>query len=99
MRIRIEPGFWTSRIGLAVLGSALLLFVVATSVFAYYYIQFGKLINQQLTGQVYHNTSRVFRLRATFTPARPCAPATWRPICFARGTRKAKSKAPPENSS
>ena len=60
MRIRIERGFWTSRVGLAVLGSALLLFVVATSVFAYYYIQFGKLINQQLTGQVYHNTSRVF---------------------------------------
>ncbi|HJZ52851.1 MAG TPA: PBP1A family penicillin-binding protein, partial [Candidatus Acidoferrales bacterium] len=32
----------------------------ATSVFAYYYIQFGKLINQRLTGQVYQNTSRVF---------------------------------------
>ncbi len=60
MRIRIERGFWTSRVGLAVLGSALLLLVVATSVFAYYYIQFGKLINQRLTGQVYQNTSRVF---------------------------------------
>jgi penicillin-binding protein 1B len=47
-------------VGLAVLGSALLLLVVATSVFAYYYIQFGKLINQRLTGQVYQNTSRVF---------------------------------------
>jgi penicillin-binding protein 1B len=43
-----------------VLGSALLLLVVATSVFAYYYVQFGKLINQRLTGQVYQNTSRVF---------------------------------------
>jgi penicillin-binding protein 1B len=60
LRIRIERGFWTSRVGLAVLGSALLLLVVATSVFAYYYIQFGKLINQRLTGQVYQNTSRVF---------------------------------------
>ena len=60
MRIRIERGFWTSRVGLGVLGSALLLLVVATSVFAYYYIQFGKLINQRLTGQVYQNTSRVF---------------------------------------
>ena len=60
MRIRIERGFWTSRVGLAVLGSALLLLVVATSIFAYYYIQFGKLINQRLTGQVYQNTSRVF---------------------------------------
>jgi penicillin-binding protein 1B len=60
LRIRIERGFWTSRVGLAVLGSALLLLLVATSVFAYYYIQFGKLINQRLTGQVYQNTSRVF---------------------------------------
>ena len=60
MRIRIERGFWTSRVGLAVLGSALLLLVFATSIFAYYYIQFGKLINQRLTGQVYQNTSRVF---------------------------------------
>jgi penicillin-binding protein 1B len=60
LRIRIERGFWTSRVGLAVLGSALLLLVVATSVFAYYYIQFEKLINQRLTGQVYQNSSRVF---------------------------------------
>ena len=60
MRIRIAPGFWTSRVGLAVLGSVLLVFVVATSVFAYYYVQFGKLIDQRLTGQVFQNTSRVF---------------------------------------
>ncbi len=60
MRIRIAPGFWTSRVGLAVLGSVLLAFLIATSVFAYYYIQFGKLIDQRLTGQVFQNTSRVF---------------------------------------
>ncbi len=60
MRIRIAPGFWTSRVGLAVLGTALLAFLAATSVFAYYYIQFGKLIDQRLTGQVFQNTSRVF---------------------------------------
>ena len=60
MRIRIAPGFWTSRVGLAVLGSVLLVFVAATCVFAYYYVQFGKLIDQRLTGQVFQNTSRVF---------------------------------------
>jgi penicillin-binding protein 1B len=60
LRIRIAPGFWTSRIGLAILGAALLGFLTATSVFAYYYIQFGKLIDQRLTGQVFQNTSRVF---------------------------------------
>ena len=60
MRIRIAPGFWTSRVGLAVLGTALFVFLAATSVFAYYYVQFGKLIDQRLTGQVFQNTSRVF---------------------------------------
>jgi penicillin-binding protein 1B len=45
---------------LAVLGSVLLVFLAATSVFAYYYVQFGKLIDQRLTGQVFQNTSRVF---------------------------------------
>ena len=60
MRIRIAPGFWTSRVGLAVLGTVLFAFVAATCVFAYYYIQFGKLIDQRLTGQVFQNTSRVF---------------------------------------
>jgi penicillin-binding protein 1B len=60
LRIRIAPGFWTSRTGLIVLGSVLLVLLVATSIFAYYYIQFGKLINQRLTGQIFQNTSRVF---------------------------------------
>lgn len=60
MRIRIAPGFWTSRVGLAVLGTVLFAFLAATSVFAYYYVQFGKLIDQRLTGQVFQNTSRVF---------------------------------------
>jgi penicillin-binding protein 1B len=60
LRIRIAPGFWTSRVGLAVLGTVLFAFVAATCVFAYYYIQFGKLIDQRLTGQVFQNTSRVF---------------------------------------
>jgi penicillin-binding protein 1B len=60
LRIRITPGFWTSRVGLAILGSVLLLFVIGTSVFAYYYVKFGKLIDERLTGQIYQNTSRVF---------------------------------------
>ena len=60
MRIRIAPGFWTSRTGIAVLVAALAIFIAATSVFAYYYIQFGHLIDQRLTGQIFQNTSRVY---------------------------------------
>ena len=60
MRIRIARSFWTSRFGIAVLGAVLLVLLAATSVLAYYYVQFGHLIDQRLTGQVFQNTSRVY---------------------------------------
>src|ERR1700719_2469976 len=59
-RIRIAPGFWTSRYGIAVLCTALVLLLAGTSLFAYYYVQFGRLINERLTGQIFQNTSRVY---------------------------------------
>ncbi len=60
MRIRLSRGFWSSRLGLGVLGAVLALILAATGVFAYYYIQFGRMINERLTGQIYQNTSRVY---------------------------------------
>jgi penicillin-binding protein 1B len=60
LRIRIAPGFWTSRAGIAVLAGTLGLFLTASSIFAYYYIQFGHLVEQHLTGQIFQNTSRVY---------------------------------------
>jgi penicillin-binding protein 1B len=40
----------------------LALLLAATCVFAYYYIQFGHMIDQRLTGQVFQNTSRVYTM-------------------------------------
>ena len=60
MQIRIARGFWTSRFGIALLSTALAGLLVAAGVFAYYYIQFNRLINQRLTGQIFQNTSRVY---------------------------------------
>jgi penicillin-binding protein 1B len=60
LRIRIAPGFWTSRVGIAVLVAVLAVFLTATSIFAYYYIQFGHLVDQRLTGQIFQNTSRLY---------------------------------------
>lgn len=62
MRIRIAPGFWTSRLGIALLVLALAVLVAGTSVFAYFYLQFGRMIDQHLTGQVFQNTSRVYSM-------------------------------------
>jgi penicillin-binding protein 1B len=60
LRVRLSRGFWSSRFGLGVLGAVLALFLAATGMFAYYYIQFGRMINERLTGQIYQNTSRVY---------------------------------------
>src|SRR6202162_4621873 len=38
----------------------LAVFLTATSIFAYYYIQCGHMVDQELTGQIFQNTSRVY---------------------------------------
>jgi penicillin-binding protein 1B len=60
LRIRIARGFFTSRTGFAILGTLLVLLLAGASVFAYYYVQFGHLIDQRLTGQIFQNTSQVY---------------------------------------
>jgi penicillin-binding protein 1B len=45
---------------MSLLVGMLALLVAATSVVAYYYIKFGHMIDQRLTGQIYQNTSRVY---------------------------------------
>jgi penicillin-binding protein 1B len=60
LRVRLSRGFWSSRFGLGVLGIILAVLLAATGTFAYYYIQFGRMINDRLTGQIYQNTSRVY---------------------------------------
>ena len=59
-RIRLGRGFWTSRIGLSLVGVAFLLLIACTSVFVYYYVSFGRLIDRRLSGDVFQNTSRVY---------------------------------------
>ena len=60
LRIRIARGFWSSRFGLVLLSAVLVAILSGTAVFAYFYVQFGHLIDQRLTGQIYQNTSRVY---------------------------------------
>lgn len=60
MRIRIARGFWTSRIGIGILCAVLVVLLAGASVLTYYYIQFGRLVKERLTGQVFQNTSSVY---------------------------------------
>lgn len=60
MRVRIARGFWSSQFGIGLLVVALACLLAGAGVVGYYYISFGHLIQQRLTGQIFHNTSSVF---------------------------------------
>ncbi|MGH9773215.1 MAG: transglycosylase domain-containing protein, partial [Candidatus Acidiferrales bacterium] len=60
MRVRIARGFWSSPFGIGLLVVALACLLAGAGVVGYYYISFGYLIQQRLTGQIFHNTSSVF---------------------------------------
>jgi len=60
LRIRLSRGFWTSRFGITVLASGLLLLFAGVSAFAYYYVSYSRMIDARLSGQVFGNTSQVY---------------------------------------
>ncbi len=60
MRIRFSRGFWTSRLGLFILGVAGFFFLAGAGTFAYFYVQYSRMIEQRLGGEVFTTTSRVF---------------------------------------
>ncbi|HYT21153.1 MAG TPA: PBP1A family penicillin-binding protein [Candidatus Polarisedimenticolia bacterium] len=60
MLIRIRQGFFTSKIGLAFLGTIFGLFLVAGGVFTYYYMKYARMIDARLSGNVLQNTTQIF---------------------------------------
>ncbi len=60
MRIRIQQGFFTSKIGLAFLGTIFAFFLVAGGVFTYYYMKYSRMIDARLSGNVLQNTTQIF---------------------------------------
>jgi penicillin-binding protein 1B len=60
LRIRIGRGFWGSRFGLALLGTAVFLVLVAAGIATYYWISFGRMIDQRLSGHIQQTTARIY---------------------------------------
>src|SRR6185437_7576674 len=60
LRLRLARGFWTSRFGIAILGTALGVFLAAAGVYTYYWVHFSHLIDERLGGQVFGHTSHIF---------------------------------------
>src|SRR4029077_19157297 len=60
VRIRVLKGFWTSGLGLTVLGIAFAIFLTTLSLFTWYYIKYSRMIDARLSGRVLQNTTQIF---------------------------------------
>ena len=60
MRIRIQKGFFTSAIGLTILGTIFAIFLAAGGIFTYYYVKYSHIIDARLSGNVLQNTTQIF---------------------------------------
>jgi penicillin-binding protein 1B len=60
LRIRIRKGFFTSKIGLTMLGIVFAGFLIAGGIFAFYYIRYSRMIDARLSGKVFQNTTQIF---------------------------------------
>jgi penicillin-binding protein 1B len=60
LRIRIEKGFWTSTIGLTLMGFVLAVFLTCGGLFTYYHIKYARMIDARLSGHVLQNTTQIF---------------------------------------
>lgn len=60
MRIRIRKGFFTSVLGLTILGIVFAGFLTAGGIFTYYYIKYSRMIDARLSGKIFQNTTQIF---------------------------------------
>lgn len=60
MRIRLGKGFWTSRWGLAILGTTLALLLTSIGVFTYYYVVYARMIDERLSGNLFQHTTGIY---------------------------------------
>jgi len=60
LRIRIRSGFFTSKLGLTLLGIILVLFLGAGGVFTFYYTKYSRMIDARLSGNILQNTTQIF---------------------------------------
>ncbi len=60
MRIRILKGFWTSGLGLTILGVVFGIFLTVAGLFTYYYTKYSHMIDARLSGHVLQNTTQIF---------------------------------------
>ena len=60
LRIRLEKGFFTSIVGLTLLGIVFAVVLTTAGVYTYYYIKYSRMIDARLSGRVLQNTTQLF---------------------------------------
>jgi penicillin-binding protein 1B len=60
LRIRIGKSFFTSKIGLTILGVVFAIFLTTAGIFTYYYVKYSRMIDARLSGKVLQNTTQIF---------------------------------------
>ena len=74
MRIRIQKGFWTSKYGLTLLGTLFGCVMIAASIFGYYYVKYGRMIDARLSGHILQNTTQIFSAPNQISPGQALSP-------------------------
>ena len=60
MQIRVQRGFFTSTIGLTILGILFGIFIIAGGIFTYFYTKYSRMIDGRLSGNILQNTTQIF---------------------------------------
>lgn len=60
MQIRVQRGFFTSTIGLTILGIIFGIFVIAGGIFTFFYMKYSRMIDARLSGGIFENTTQIF---------------------------------------
>jgi penicillin-binding protein 1B len=74
LRILVQKGFFTSKIGLTILGVIFAIFLAIGGVFTYYYMKYSRMIDARLSGNVLQNTTQIFSAPEHISPGQAWGP-------------------------
>jgi len=60
LQIRVQRGFFTSTIGLAILAIFFGIFIIVGGIFTYAYTKYARMIDARLSGNILQNTTQIF---------------------------------------
>jgi len=75
LQIRVQRGFFTSTIGLTILGIIFGIFVIAGGIFTYYYMKYSRKIDARIEHGIFENTTQIFSAPEHISAAEAWGPA------------------------